>query len=178
MIFAVFLYIVFFMGCEPIVTHDPQGVLLFEISSDKKIYRTDEKIWLTVRLTNQSDNPILVYAKFSFVDYKVPSSLSLSFLQILDPAGKIVNRNPDIYPELNWVPNKKNFVTLQPNQNTSRSFYVSSDTDELTEIGTYKVWAVYTNSFDPSDVAGNSEDGRIAWKGELHSNTISFQIQP
>jgi hypothetical protein len=179
MFFAILLaYCFFLMGCEPIVKHDPKNVLLFEISSDKQIYRMDEKIWLTVSLTNQSDDPILVYAKFSFVDYKAPSSVSLGFLQILDPTGKIVISNPDIHAEINWVPAKDDFVTLRPNQSTPRSFYISSDTHELTGIGTYKVWAVYANLFDPGDVAANSEDARIAWKGELTSNTISIEIQP
>jgi hypothetical protein len=179
MFFVVILVFCFFLaGCELNVKRDSQEILLFEFSSDKQTYHLDEKIWLTASLTNQSDSPILVFAKFSFVDYKAPSSVSLGFLQILDPTGSIVKRNPDIHAEINWVPTREDFITLQPNESTSRSFYISSDTYKLTEIGTYKVWAVYANLFDPSDVVANSEDARIAWKGELNSKVISFVIQP
>ena len=151
--------------------------LAFDISSEKQTYYMDEYVWLTVTLTNITDENQLVYAKLTFVDYEAPSSTSLSFFQILDLKGNVVLGDNNIRTQINWIPQKEDFVILEPNKSTERSFHLP-DKYKFKEAGIYKVFAIYRNSFDPQDVFDNAEDSREAWKGEITSNTITSEIQP
>lgn len=130
---------------------------------------------MTLKLTNISKDPLLVYGRMKFVTFDAPPELCLGVIVIQDPLGYDIPFRG--YINTPFRPRKEDFIYLSPKDSITRSVYIL-DSEKYTELGTYTLLAKYQNSCDPKDAFQNSMDARIAWKGTITSESVQFELIP
>jgi len=143
--------------------------LLFEISSDKLIYRVGEDITIEMILSNLGPNPVVVKSSLWATSVEsLPELNSVNFI-VINPSGDIIPFGLRLNLPL---PSTKDFVILEPSGNPLRvRQFGFEEIFDFSEIGIYTIQATYHNVID-------SPDGREAWKGTLESNTITIEVVP
>ena len=118
----------------------------------------------TIRLVNAGDAAIIVNKRFA-LNYSDAAAYECEIkLMIHNPAG-------DELPFTSRVnigdPADRHFAELGPGQSLARE-YALERTYDVSAPGRYTIQALYQNQTDPSIGP--------AWKGELTSNTVTFEV--
>lgn len=149
-------------------TKFPGEPVLF-LCLDKPSYNINEPVMARVILTNDGAGNLLIATGFDYSDRGL-APIRYHFIMKNSIGNEIgLNYEPD---EIITI-NRTRFFNLGPHESAP------CDTCKvnlgiiypLQTPGTYFVQAVYRNEFD-------STDGRKAWKGELNSNVVMFDIKP
>jgi hypothetical protein len=133
---------------------------------DKSAYRIDEPIMATLHLYNKAKIDILINARLGLNILLAPASeLDVAFI-VITPSGQKAGFLPKV--RMSRL-NDDDFVILYAGHSIQKE-YDLEEFYSLDEIGTYTVHAIYENQFDP-------QNGISAWKGQLESNTLQFEIK-
>ncbi|MBI3803800.1 MAG: hypothetical protein HY282_08575 [Nitrospirae bacterium] len=140
------------------------GMLEIYIKSDKPIYKTGEPIFLTVRLKNNTDGPLIVSRRLDpFND--------LQWELFAEPQGFMPIKTA---PAKGLTP--QDFVELKPNEQIEKRLPPLSEiTSEPLKRGLYGVRLTYTIKEAPQ---GIDLKGKDFWTGEIVTNRLSIQIRP
>lgn len=151
-------------------TQIPSLTLLLEL--DKSVYSKNEPIFISVKLQNISASA-LVIKKRMLSGYTLDQNRKNDQYRdiryyITSPTGT------DIRSALRYEAGKldaQDFVSLEPGESIDLRFDLREFTPFPEEYGKFTVFAIYYNYFDPSPFS-------TAWKGELQSNLVEFEIRP
>jgi len=148
-----------------------ESLLSLTIKLDKGTYGSNEDIMVSVILMN-NDNSSIIVKKRMLPGYTPDDKRHLDNYRdvryyITSPSGaEVFSRWRFDAPPLST----ENFVTLPSKGRIEQEFNLQDDF-VLDEFGTYQMYMVYYNNYDPSIFSS-------AWKGELVSNTVTFEISP
>jgi len=136
----------------------------FTLTLDQSAYRAPAQPRATIRLANAGDAAVIVNKRFA-LNYSDAASYECEIkLMIHTSAG-------DELPFAARVnigdPADRHFTELAPGQSLARE-YALERTYDVSAPGRYTIQALYQNQTDPSIGP--------AWKGELMSNTIAFEV--
>ncbi|TES88866.1 MAG: hypothetical protein E3J88_06820 [Anaerolineales bacterium] len=165
LLFSVLTLCFVFVSCSDSVNLDPE--LIFEISTNKTIYRVNDKISVRMVLRYQGVEPILVNRRLGVTPLNLPECANSVNLSITNPLGNILKYRSRINI---GCPKPKDFVIL----NSGEEILKSQRIDEhfhFDKVGIYTIQAAYNNTSD-------HPDGRDAWKGTVESNVITIRITP
>lgn len=170
-LFAITLLIM--SGCTP-----PLNSLSLSLKIDKNTYHIGEPINATLVLKNSGNNSVLLKRRITVNSISSSEEQRDILFVIVNPAGiqldyLMLAHKIDIQSE--------GFMDLGPGQVSERQFdlakmYLPTDDSghpysALVTPGIYVVYAIYESNTDPVD-------GRIAWKGRLMSNILTFTLEP
>jgi hypothetical protein len=139
-------------------------MIVLTLTLDQTNYRAPAEPRATIQLKNTGDAALIVNKRFA--------------LNYGDAAGYeceiklfIRNSSGDELPFTSRVnigdPADRHFAELAPGQSLEREFDVAR-TYDVSSPGSYTIQALYQNGTDPSTGP--------AWKGELMSNTLAFEV--
>lgn len=135
------------------------GTLMIFVRSNKPIYEFGEPIVLTLKLKNNTTEPLIVNRRFDpFHD--------LQWELFLEPTG---------FLPIKTVPSKplaaEDYVPLKPEDHIERVLpHLSEIISGELKPGMYGVRITYINKEKPK--------GAKTWTGEIITNRLSFQIKP
>jgi hypothetical protein len=133
---------------------------------DKTLYKSNETIEADVLLKNTGTG----------INTIVNSRMAVCLIPNINCEITLVIKSPSgDFPDTtgNWRNRfiiEGDFIVLSPRRGILASYNIQSYYT-LDEYGTYSVYAVYQNQLDP-------QKGSTAWKGDLTSNTVHFEITP
>lgn len=138
----------------------PAGLTL-SLTTDKPLYRSGDRIDLSIMLENRSGEPMTINRRLA---YPGPDLT----VEITDPSGMRLRWLPPAPPppvlESDFVrlgPGQRFEVTLQ---DISRHLF-----DKLERTGEYRATATYRNQ------DGGSQWNHVAWTGSIESRVVTFQ---
>jgi hypothetical protein len=141
--------------------------LTLSINADKSIYQLGEAVRVSVILTNSGGVDILVNKRMALNFPDAPKTARDLSFTIEGPLGKLA----PFIARVNVRPTRPNdFILLSPDE-TVEIFYDIESLYYLEDIGSYSIFAIYQNALDPDEITN-------AWKGELKSNVIVFEVVP
>lgn len=129
------------------------------LTIDKSVYKVREPIIATLKLQNTSPNPINVKKRMALGAVGAP--VEFRDVYFLIDATFSTRYTP---PELS----DSDFGYLSPGDGIENSWDIAL-VYSISDVGVYYVAAIYQNSCD-------AENGPPSWRGELRSNTISFEV--
>lgn len=144
--------------------------LSLTLQLDKDIYSIEDQILVKETLKNISGSRITVKKRMlpAYYGWDIKHSKFHDVIySIKSPSGNYVQlgiryRAPELSAE--------DFVSLSRGESIQFSFDLKKDRIFPDEYGLYSVFLVYVNYYDPSWFS-------MAWKGELTSNTVYFEIE-
>lgn len=139
----------------------------------KSEYCLGEPVVATVSLTNIGHDALLINSRMSLHKPGLPSPMRELVFYVTAPHGD--SYDPILYASPKFF-EKKDFINLEPNDVFEFNFHFASNSYKFPEVGVYKIMANYQNLVDPSYI--DSNDDRIAWKGDLSSNEVLLTIVP
>jgi hypothetical protein len=144
---------------QPFNGIEDQAPLRLVLITDKSVYKVGEPIIATLKLQNISPRPINVKKRMALGAVGAP--VEFRDVYFLIDATFSTRVTP---PELS----DSDFGYLSPGDSLESSWDIAL-IYSISDIGMYYVAAIYQNSHDP-------ENGIPSWRGELRSNTISFEV--
>lgn len=136
-----------------------KGPLSFEIELAAKEFAVGVPVPLTVRLTNVSDTPVTVNARF-LVNYHIFSEHEV-VIHLTGPGKETLYYVPQVFA---GEPSEEHFTVLAPGQSVDREIDLNADFD-LPGKGKYRVFATYYNPYAPG------------WEGQLISSRKTFRLR-
>jgi len=149
-----------------------QSALTLTIGLDRAAYQKATPILITVKLTNVGDSSIIINNRMlpgytTEEKRKIDKKSTLRYY-IYSPSGG------EVRFELRYeapLVGPKDFISLAPKDSFQINFDLRKGFVFPDESGHYTIYVVYYNYFDPSWFSK-------AWKGELKSNVVNFEIKP
>lgn len=151
--------------------------LKLTLQLEQQVHHPGEPVVVTITLVNIGREAVVINSRMSVNLPPLSSPLRELAFKIALPSGK------SFYPDVVIDPGalyNTHFIELQPGESFEQTVHLQSYGYEFTETGTYTIAANYQNTLDPKDaiIRAGAEDNRIAWKGELESNTVQLIITP
>jgi len=157
------------------ITLEPEYIgastLSLILALDKTLYTSNEEIEADVLIRNIGTGDIIVNARMDPILLPVlgnGSELEGELLFVIEsPSGNRATTRG------NWNIRRiveSDFIVLSPRRGILGSYDLQRYFI-LDELGTYSIFVIYHNQIAP-------EKGSAAWKGELTSNTVHFDIAP
>lgn len=143
-----------------------KATLSLNLTLDKTLYTSNETIEADVLLKNTGTGIDTVVNARMAVCLLPGFNCEITF-GIKTPSGNVATTKG------NWRNRfivESDFIVLWPGMGILASYNLQRDFI-LDEYGTYSIYATYQNQLDP-------QKGSAAWKGELTSNTVYFEITP
>jgi hypothetical protein len=142
------------------------------LSLDKSVYAIGEPVEARIGLLNEGKGDLLIAAEWDIPAFHyAPLHYNLV---LFDEMG---NEISPLIPNNNQEYNPPSFFLIAPYENVPCNNCKKTITglyglysEPLKNPGTYTIQAEYWNHLD-------SQDGRKAWKGELKSNMVRFEIK-
>ena len=153
-----------------------RNVLLLTLSLDKQAYHAEEPVYALLTIQNIGTESVLV--KTRMVPYSIdgpPELRDVSF-EIADSSGYIA---PYIVFFDPVILSPDDFIILTPGNTCCETRLDIGTFYGFNRPDTYSVRAFYENRYDPADTfMANASDNRVAWKGVLLSNVVTFTLEP
>lgn len=139
--------------------------LELEIMLGKSTYRSTSSIPIYIKLKNTGETKILVNGRMAVNYYNAPTALRDITFVLIGPDGEPVSFKAavNIHP-----PREEDIVILLPQKTIERIDDIGALYD-MHKIGSYTIYAIYQNSFE-------ADHNPSTWKGEIISNSLSFEI--
>lgn len=164
-------FVIVISGCGlpvPTPTDPVHPTLVLTLRFDKDIYDSEEAISARLVLENIGADSVLIKNRmvpnFSFAPEPVRD---IVFVGTYPSGGEI---EFGVYILVRF-PKPDDFVILSPGETVEHTYNDLGRYYGFSQPGKYSIHAVYQNQSDP-------DDGRVAWKGEIRSNTTSFTREP
>jgi hypothetical protein len=140
--------------------------LSLALELDKDVYEKKEAILAVLSLVNQGESEFVINSRMAVNNSLTPEIVrDLEFI-IMSPSGQ----KAELKVKVNVVPlGDDDFTPLQPGSSIQME-YDLEDFYLLNETGAYSVFAIYENQFDPNN-------NYSAWKGQIESNKLQFEIK-
>jgi len=167
---ALLIIVVILIGYQlgmDLPTGDKTTDLTIALRMDKTNYKPGEPIRALMTLKNAGSKDIVVKQRVAVNLPGMPGEVRDIVFMIKGPLG-------DVHPSFRVTVRHllpEDFVVLSPGETIEKSFDIQKIYD-LTDIGPYSVSVVYQNAQDPGPFH------RRAWKGEITSNVVDFEIVP
>lgn len=146
---------------------DRMTELRLMLSLDKAEYRSGDSIHASIILKNTGNQDIVVRKRMVPGPPYTPKEAKEVVFVINGPSGEI---NPPFRIQASPL-TPDDFILLSPGETVVNTFDIQK-IYHLTEIGTYSISVVYQNMMNPGSFH------KEAWKGEITSNVVSFEIIP
>ncbi len=143
-----------------------RSALRLTLSLDRNVYEQKQPIQAVLLLTNLGRDGLLVNARMALNTQSDPGIVRDLYVVIKTPSGEEANMAVKI--DMVFLADEY-FEILKPGSSLQANCDLY-DYYLMDAVGTYSVYGVYENHFNPSD-------GRSAWKGILQSNTVQFEIR-
>ncbi|MBI5294235.1 MAG: hypothetical protein HY869_02085 [Chloroflexi bacterium] len=170
------ILIVLLSSCIKSDTAQEQSLKL-TLQLERQVHHPGEPVVVTITLVNIGREAVVINSRMSVNLPPLSSPQRELAFKIALPSGK--SYYPDVMIDPGALYNT-HFIELQPGAFFEQTVHLQSYDYEFTETGTYTIVANYQNTLDPKDaiIRAGAEDNRIAWKGELNSNTAQLTIAP
>jgi hypothetical protein len=145
-----------------------ENALDFAVTLDKKSYKLNEPIQATFKLKNIGVDPVLVNSRLALNWSSAPH-------EVMDIYCEITRQNGDpirFSARVSVVTlRSSHFVQLKSGDTIETVINDLHDLYHIREPAEYSIRAFYVNTFDP-------DNGQVAWKGEVVSESQTFVIEP
>ncbi len=141
-------------------------MLNLTLSLHRGSYAPGETVTGKVILKNDGPAAQVVNSRLGLNSAVAPQPFREIGFIISDPAGAEVVFTSKVN---RGFPAAENFKALNPGETIEREYQIDKYYP-LAQPGSYTIQAIYQNQSDP-------QDGRVAWKGEIQSNTVSFRVE-
>lgn len=147
-----------------------KSALSLGLTLDKATYSSNETIEADVLLKNTGTGVVTVNARLAVIFLPLENESEFAgelLFVIVSPSGTSATKKG------NWRVGRiveSDFMVLWPRRGILGSYELQRYFI-LDEYGTYSISVMYNNRLDP-------QKGSDAWKGELVSNTVYFEITP
>jgi len=148
------------------------SLLILYLTLNKEYYSSEEAIVATVRLTNKGNSSVIVK------DRMLPGTMpeDKRNIDMLRDIRFYITSPSDEEILFGWryeapLLTSKDFISLAPGESIQNVFYLKEGYIFQNEYGIYQIYLVYYNYYDPSQFTS-------AWKGELTSKIVKFEIGP
>ncbi|HEY1016361.1 MAG TPA: hypothetical protein VGE07_26870 [Herpetosiphonaceae bacterium] len=139
--------------------------LRFSLETRELAYAAGDPVTVTVRLLNDSDQPVVVNQRLALNAAFAPLPFRDVAFLVRDSAGN--QRDFQVRVRIG-EPGDKDFGLLEPQQSITRDYDLAEFFD-LGQPGEYAVEARYQNQARPGDGE--------AWQGELASNILRLAVR-
>jgi hypothetical protein len=131
-------------------------------------YHAGEEIRVRLGLQNTSRDDVLFQSRMVINSCATePGERDVCFV-ITSPSGKTIEF--DTLSRVRLI-NSSDFRDVNSGEELSATYALTTYYSPFDEIGIYTIQGIYENRSDPGD-------GRIAWKGKLTSDTVTFTLEP
>ncbi len=143
-------------------------MLELNLSVDKSVYKAQDPIKATLKISNISNERIVVKKRFAPNHQFLEESFRDVAFLITD---SLENQLP--FNGYSQVPmlREDHFIVLGPGESIEHSYSDIRVYYDISIPGQYKIQAVYENQSD-------SNNNWVAWKGMLESNLVTIAIEP
>lgn len=171
---TVFLFLTVALIILKLGVNTSQGDNMVELklilSLDKTIYQPNEAVSALISLKNVGNKDLVVNRRMTVNFSAAPNKFRDISFTITGPSGETVPFAARINAR---PPTEKDFVSLSPGETIETTINIQR-LHHMTDIGPYSVSAVYQNVMDPTSFPLH----KSAWKGEITSNVVVFEIVP
>jgi hypothetical protein len=145
-----------------------ENALDFAVSLEKKSYKLNEPIQATIKIRNIGVDPVLVNGRLALNWSSAPNKVRDIYCEITRQNGAPIRFSARVSVV---TLRTSHFVELKSGDTIETVLDDLHDFYHIIDPGEYSIRGVYANTFDP-------DNGLIAWKGEVVSDSQTFAIEP
>ena len=142
------------------------NMLILTLEFDRETFQSADAIPVTLVLTNQGHERLLVNRRMAPNHPHAPDSQRDIVFVITAPSGQEMQLNKFINVR---TPKEDDFLVLEAGETVERTIYLEQILS-FVEIGEYSIQAIYQNATDPGT-------GESAWKGQISSEKLFFTVE-